>query len=262
LVVVFFPAWVAAKEKGRRAHCQSNLHQIGVAIQMYAGDYNDNIPQSRYDGGQQNVDYGYDAYLGTLTQSNAWGLGQLFEAKAAQNGQIFYCLSGKDVKGQINGSYADPRSFERYSAGPGKQWPYWELKDDGTYDDPGPTQSRVRTGYTYWPQNGMRTTNTVSPSGKTAFKPQAAASKATELSGRFTMLTDLIYRLDMVTHRSGVKRGVGVNALFGDGHLRFQKDPALFDLTLWNDTQNGQGQGGGIEDRGDNFHWVINAMQP
>ncbi len=98
---------------------------------------------------------------------------------------------------------------------------------------------------------------------KGAFSPPAIATKSTELGARYSITTDLIYRLDMVTHRTGIKRGLALNALFGDMHVRSEGDKALFDpVNLWNSTMNGQTGGGGIEDKGDNFRWLIMNMQP
>jgi prepilin-type N-terminal cleavage/methylation domain-containing protein/prepilin-type processing-associated H-X9-DG protein len=44
LAALLLPALAAAKERGRRAACLSNLGQIGVAIQLYAPDYSGRIP--------------------------------------------------------------------------------------------------------------------------------------------------------------------------------------------------------------------------
>jgi len=76
----------------------------------------------------------------------------------------------------------------------------------------------------------------------------------------------LLYRKDMLTHRVDSKSAKGVNVLFGDGHVRFQNDPSFFTTGasgIWNSTANGQSiDNGGLEDRGNNFRWLIQAFHP
>jgi prepilin-type N-terminal cleavage/methylation domain-containing protein/prepilin-type processing-associated H-X9-DG protein len=43
LVAILFPVFARARENARRASCQSNLKQIGLAITMYAQDYDEKI---------------------------------------------------------------------------------------------------------------------------------------------------------------------------------------------------------------------------
>ena len=40
LAALLFPAMSSAKRAARSATCQSNLHQIGIALQLYLSDYN------------------------------------------------------------------------------------------------------------------------------------------------------------------------------------------------------------------------------
>ena len=47
LAAILFPVFAKAREKSRQAACQSNLKQIGLAIRMYAEDYDDGMPPSR-----------------------------------------------------------------------------------------------------------------------------------------------------------------------------------------------------------------------
>jgi prepilin-type N-terminal cleavage/methylation domain-containing protein len=44
LAALLLPVLAAAKEKGRKAACLSNLRQIGIAIELYATDYSGKIP--------------------------------------------------------------------------------------------------------------------------------------------------------------------------------------------------------------------------
>ncbi len=44
LAAILFPVFQSVRENARRASCQSNLKQLGVAFLMYAGDYDELMP--------------------------------------------------------------------------------------------------------------------------------------------------------------------------------------------------------------------------
>ncbi len=46
LIALLFPVFAKARENGRMTACASNLHQIGLAIQMYEADNNGGLPPS------------------------------------------------------------------------------------------------------------------------------------------------------------------------------------------------------------------------
>src|SRR5581483_3359835 len=52
LAAMLLPALAAAKEKGKRAQCLSNLHQIHVAMSVYALDNADVLLPAWWQGGQ------------------------------------------------------------------------------------------------------------------------------------------------------------------------------------------------------------------
>jgi prepilin-type N-terminal cleavage/methylation domain-containing protein len=265
LAAMLLPALAGAKERAKRVTCVNHMHQMGQAFSMYFGDFGDRVPTNHLvDSATTGTDAAYDAYnnsvptdAGFNPNTDSFGLGKLFDGGMAGSAKIFYCLSGTEVKaGAAN--YTTERTYDHYAKGP-KGWPYWLTFDDGSVDG----THRVRTGYSYIPQSATKNVSTTmaSPYGGTFVWP-AFAKKATELSARYTILADLLYRQDMVTHRSGLKKSLGVNALFGDMHVNYQHDPKYFSATVWSSTMNGQGLPGGLEDQGINFHWLIQAFQP
>jgi prepilin-type N-terminal cleavage/methylation domain-containing protein/prepilin-type processing-associated H-X9-DG protein len=44
LAAILFPVFAQAREKARQATCQSNLKQVGLGFNMYAQDYDENLP--------------------------------------------------------------------------------------------------------------------------------------------------------------------------------------------------------------------------
>ena len=64
LASILFPVFARARAKARQATCLSNLKQIGLAVDMYAQDYDGALPYHliTFDGGTT-----YFSYLGCLT---------------------------------------------------------------------------------------------------------------------------------------------------------------------------------------------------
>src|SRR4051794_28698553 len=64
LAAILFPVFAQAKEAAKKASCLSNLKQISLAWQMYAGDYDDTMaPTLTY----------------TATSAVFWGYEQVFD---------------------------------------------------------------------------------------------------------------------------------------------------------------------------------------
>src|SRR5258705_10140805 len=51
LIAILLPALNAAREQANRVKCASNLRQIGIAEQMYAGENKGQYPRVPYDAG-------------------------------------------------------------------------------------------------------------------------------------------------------------------------------------------------------------------
>jgi prepilin-type N-terminal cleavage/methylation domain-containing protein/prepilin-type processing-associated H-X9-DG protein len=48
LAGILFPVFARARENARRASCQSNLKQIGIAFDMYRSDYDQTMPENNF----------------------------------------------------------------------------------------------------------------------------------------------------------------------------------------------------------------------
>src|SRR5687768_2793280 len=97
LAAILFPVFARARENARRASCQSNLKQIGLAAAQYTQDYDETICPSMVD-----TDYpGYPAaeVAGASTVDTYFDLLQPY----AKSEQVFICPSRtNDIRNPVN----------------------------------------------------------------------------------------------------------------------------------------------------------------
>jgi len=111
LAALLLPALASAKRKAKLSQCQSNFHQIGVACNVYANDYNDLFPICTV-GSSANIPPKFDNLVGVhytyyivagpqFTQvpqgfNSAYAfdcLGFLYETRGIGNGKALFCPS-------------------------------------------------------------------------------------------------------------------------------------------------------------------------
>lgn len=90
LAAILFPVFARAREKAREANCISNQKQIGLALHMYAADYDDLLPLANTD----------------VVTSGPPGLPDIIHPYV-KNVQIFRCPSDRDGRFQANGTSYD-----------------------------------------------------------------------------------------------------------------------------------------------------------
>jgi prepilin-type N-terminal cleavage/methylation domain-containing protein/prepilin-type processing-associated H-X9-DG protein len=90
LVALLLPAVQAARESSRRASCNNNLHQVGLALHHFHGTYN-KLPPSRYFNGSTTWFAIILPFVEGHSESQAWHFEKLYyarENKQAREAQI------------------------------------------------------------------------------------------------------------------------------------------------------------------------------
>jgi len=120
LAGILFPVFARVHEKGRQTSCQSNLHQIGLAMDMYVQDYGGRYPWDdlTVGGGQEGVDPTW-----------SW---RLMLQPYTRNVQVFVCPSEPDLS-SFNATWPD---YEQ-TAGYAINHVHWD-NDLGTDAEPPP----------------------------------------------------------------------------------------------------------------------------
>lgn len=235
LAAMLLPTLAKAKERSLRVNCASNLRQIGLGINMYAADSQDYAPYVLWSA--SNPGRTLNPCFVTLGTGDVYagyyGLGLLWRTKAVANPKVFYCPS----QAQQNSTY----TYEYYT-----QVAAWPSVPP---TDPSGSVGRVRVCYTYLPQridlvpNGTTGISqpfiglpmiTTTLSNRDYTRAELGADRAdgtTEVAGplklsalnpRKSISIDIMQSLSLAPHKD--KGIAGLNALFTDGHVRWQRD--------------------------------------
>ena len=109
LAAILFPAFARARENARRASCQSNLKQIGLALTQYTQDYDERMPRKAWLGG-----YGEPATETTQNMFFSWVQPYM------KSEQAFVCPSDTGIQGATTPKYKDANKtsyvFNGYNA--------------------------------------------------------------------------------------------------------------------------------------------------
>jgi prepilin-type N-terminal cleavage/methylation domain-containing protein len=260
LAALLLPALSSAKERAKRTQCVNSLKQMGVAIQIYVGDNDSTYPLLKWkDGGS--IWYPHEMARFTAADPASldmgWeNLGLLYATKILPSPAIFYCGSTPN----------DPNSdmsVAHYQSNI-HQWPF------GAFDIPGANNpGYIRSGYTYFPQNkalsapivipGVPSVGNVAlpvmndPETSTSTGGQGAAQpiskwgvvkamKENSVDPSKALVTDDLTGTSNLYHKNGSSIA-GINALFGDSHVRWQQakaNPTLFNQNgVWKAINSG-----------------------
>lgn len=258
LAAMLLPALSSAKERALRTGCINNMRQIGLGVVMYATDSSDFLPTCGWPEGSSIRPWQtYSACrVNTTTYDITRGymsLGLLYRTKIVPNPKIFYCPSAAS-------SSDEKLRYEYYStAAP------WPSTKAGSGDE------QVRTYYNYYPQRKevepvsgatmgllpkiIRTRAGLEISDDAGLK--MIVVKQSQIDANKSISTDRVHDLSQTSHKYNSKVA-GMNALFGDAHVKYQTanaNPQAFDATLWADV--------GDEDQpSPRWRTIMNLWQP
>jgi prepilin-type N-terminal cleavage/methylation domain-containing protein/prepilin-type processing-associated H-X9-DG protein len=120
LAAMLLPALASAKRKAQTTQCLSNMHQWGVALQVYAGDASDYLPRDGTDADGTYACYGTprDAPAGTPTDPYAWF--NLLPPSMADHPLSYYYANAQGGRGISGNKYQQFYPFP--NNGLGKIW--------------------------------------------------------------------------------------------------------------------------------------------
>jgi prepilin-type N-terminal cleavage/methylation domain-containing protein len=127
LISILLPSLTKARESAKNAKCLSNLHQIAIALQIYANDNKDQVPVG-CSAGTSTQNQWWAGYWMTDGGYGMWGC--LYNAKLMNEPRIYFCPNQNDPRF----AYDDPQN---------NPWP-----TDATWNS---LSMRTRIGYTFRP---------------------------------------------------------------------------------------------------------------
>jgi prepilin-type N-terminal cleavage/methylation domain-containing protein len=206
MLSVLLPGLKKAKDYAKRVVCAARLKQIGTGMKLYADDNDESLPDE-YDlsSPPKPETHRYTLYRDNLRYSNGrlkpLRFAYLYEQNYIDVPEIFYCP----------GNRLDTYKYESYI----KPGPWGTLPQDFNT-----TNQWVRMGYTYFP---VEINAKMNPAWNAPLEP---AQKYIRLNLCIPYTADIIHNLATISHQNN--KIYSLNGLYGDGHVSFCKDQAVF----------------------------------
>ena len=248
LAAMLLPALSNAKNRALRVSCTNNLKQIGLGLFMYADDSGaDKLPPADFNpekdpgSGPYQSYWMFDGPAGKPADvTHPHNLAYLYTTKLISSHKTFY------DPGLRHPDLIVVRFDLKYYESAQYPWPKSDDKRDA-----------VRGNYMYYPQSDQLAKTTPAPGQE---EWTLVAEKSTQLVSQRSIVTDLIYTVRTRPHTTA-KNPIGINALFGDGHVSFSTTKKAFDPKLWDPGDDAAS----LQDPGDDptkFRTIVGLLRP
>jgi prepilin-type N-terminal cleavage/methylation domain-containing protein/prepilin-type processing-associated H-X9-DG protein len=197
LAAMLLPALNKAKESGKRAACKSNLHQMAIAIHIYAADNNDRLPASN----EIISDWPWDIPTSLIRPLIDSGMQR----------HVLYCPAGKEQDNET--AWTAYLSYGCATIGYGWLTPHGRPWRDAKLVDRSIQTTLTRVAGT----NTLNLVDTELVVDAVCAGKYGASYDFTRVQGGFDSRT---------SHLEG-KRPAGGNILFLDGHIAWRKFGAM-----------------------------------
>jgi prepilin-type N-terminal cleavage/methylation domain-containing protein/prepilin-type processing-associated H-X9-DG protein len=204
LIAILIPSLGKARENAKRSVCAANLKALGQGCNVYAADWDQNLPPE-YERGI--ADYLTGSVHNVRDKGgSAWSFALLNYTRIVPDVRVFFCPSQPSNNFNLQEPQASLKS--------------WYNKD-GTGFRVGLVPLNIGYSYqlhsTYNPDKGGA--DTVYPMGKVTFPAGTFTAAAYTKLGMFpqnlVLGTDILFSPATIPHNDGT----GVNAMFIDGHV-------------------------------------------